>query len=175
MPAGWLVPKQSDGIIGWGFDESFGFGIRYFELRVSEPDRGPIRGVQAEHTLLGWQAGWPAKALWCGAKFDAFVTQMKDVRGGLEPPLWMHPKFRDQYPSTVPYLPLLPTAFGFAIDVALYTAIAFGLSCAATGIRGVLRRKAHRCPACGYDRRGLVGGADAKCPECGSVSSGLKP
>jgi hypothetical protein len=26
-----------------------------------------------------------------------------------------------------------------------------------------------RCTKCGYDRRGLVGGADAKCPECGTV------
>jgi hypothetical protein len=25
-----------------------------------------------------------------------------------------------------------------------------------------------RCVSCGYDRRGLVGGADAKCPECGT-------
>jgi hypothetical protein len=28
-----------------------------------------------------------------------------------------------------------------------------------------------RCEVCGYDRRGLVGGADAKCPECGTVPS----
>jgi hypothetical protein len=26
-----------------------------------------------------------------------------------------------------------------------------------------------RCARCGYDRRGLMGGADAKCPECGTV------
>jgi hypothetical protein len=36
----------------------------------------------------------------------------------------------------------------------------------------VRRRRAVRagsCPSCGYDRRGLVGGADVKCPECGTV------
>lgn len=34
-------------------------------------------------------------------------------------------------------------------------------------VRGVLRRRAGRCAACGYDRRGL--GAGALCPECGAA------
>jgi hypothetical protein len=30
------------------------------------------------------------------------------------------------------------------------------------------RRRVGVCRGCGYDRRGLVGGADAACPECGT-------
>jgi hypothetical protein len=40
------------------------------------------------------------------------------------------------------------------------------------GVRAFIRRvrsSRNRCPSCGYDRRGLVGDADAKCPECGTV------
>jgi hypothetical protein len=38
-------------------------------------------------------------------------------------------------------------------------------------VRAVLRRRAGRCAACGYDRNGL--GAGATCPECGAAATVL--
>jgi hypothetical protein len=67
---------------------------------------------------------------------------------------------------------LAPSLFGWAILVDVMPPVALTLIPAALLWYADRRRFApHQCKRCGYDRRGLVGGADAKCPECGTVAT----
>ena len=64
---------------------------------------------------------------------------------------------RSSAPSRSPLVPggtLLPTLLAWRLDTLARR-----------------RAKLNLCPKCGYDRTGLVGGEDAKCPECGSVAA----
>lgn len=63
--------------------------------------------------------------------------------------------------------PLRPLPLGLAANTMLFAAAPFIVLVAVPTVRQALRRRRGRCPLCGYDRRGLEGGAP--CPECGSV------
>jgi len=60
----------------------------------------------------------------------------------------------------------------FSTNVAFFTAVwgvaIIGVSMLWLSLRRRSRRRAGRCLACGYNRTGLAGGADAVCPECGN-------
>ncbi|MFM9958667.1 MAG: hypothetical protein ACKVZJ_11365 [Phycisphaerales bacterium] len=61
--------------------------------------------------------------------------------------------------------PLFPVWPGFAINTLFYAAIVASICLGLTRLRAARRNRAGRCPACGYDRRGLADGTP--CPECG--------
>ena len=63
-------------------------------------------------------------------------------------------------------------------DVPLWAIVGCAFACtfSAWHLDALARRnraKLNLCPKCGYDRTGLVGGKDAKCPECGAVPAGV--
>jgi hypothetical protein len=66
-----------------------------------------------------------------------------------------------------------PSTWGWSVSLPLWMPAALGLAVAAWGGMAARRLRRRRvlghCISCGYDRRSLVGGADAKCPECGTV------
>ncbi len=66
-------------------------------------------------------------------------------------------------------LPIVPLWPGFALNTLFYAAIAWGLWQVPLAIRRRRRRRLNRCVKCNYDRTGLGGAADAKCPECGAI------
>jgi hypothetical protein len=73
----------------------------------------------------------------------------------------------DLFESHVPVVPLWP---GFALDTAFYGAIVLLLWSAPGVLRRRTRKRRGRCPACGYDLRGL-----ARCPECGGTMGAAAP
>jgi hypothetical protein len=102
-------------------------------------------------------SGWPADAMGYTLEFGAAPYA---VRGALTPPHRLIPKdglVRDSH-----LLPLVPLWPGFVIDTLVYTALCWLLFFSPFTLRRIIRIRRGRCPACGYDMRGL----DA-CPECG--------
>jgi hypothetical protein len=76
------------------------------------------------------------------------------------------PPFRP-FGRSLPVLPLWP---GFALNTLFYAVIAWGgwgLWQIPGAIRRRSRRRAGRCPRCGYDRAGIA--PEAPCPECGTM------
>ena len=65
-------------------------------------------------------------------------------------------------------IPLDVLPLGFTLNTLLAAGLVLGVVEGVRLARRRLRRKRGRCPACGYDRRGLAEGA--ACPECGEVS-----
>lgn len=113
-----------------------------------------------------FEAGWPARAFWGWSRIGPSANGY-----GLEQwRLVRVPFFFDRPPSPPPnsvWFPYGPIWPGFAINTALFSAVA-GLLWFGPGFAcRWMRRRGGRCPACGYDRAGLApGGA---CPECGSL------
>jgi hypothetical protein len=71
---------------------------------------------------------------------------------------------------TADVLPSLSKANGVDVRVPFWIpALVLGAWAGLLWRRHIGLRDESRCKGCGYDRRGLVGGAEAKCPECGKV------
>lgn len=68
-------------------------------------------------------------------------------------------------------LPLRPIWPGLLADVAAFSAVWLALLLATGAARAFIRNARGRCPACGYDRRGLPEPHGA-CPECGTRCAG---
>jgi hypothetical protein len=65
-----------------------------------------------------------------------------------------------------------PMAVGFTAGSVFYGATVLGLGVGAARGRRFWRRRRGRCQRCGYDLRGLSGGA---CPECGTATTTEAP
>lgn len=65
-------------------------------------------------------------------------------------------------------VPLSPLWGGFALNVAVWSAAAFGCIESSGRVRRFLRRRRARCERCGYDMTGLRETLAACCPECGT-------
>ncbi|MFI4882861.1 MAG: hypothetical protein ACIAQU_09790 [Phycisphaerales bacterium JB064] len=63
-------------------------------------------------------------------------------------------------------VPLRPLPLGLAANTLLFAAPLFVVLVAVPTVRRAIRRRRGRCPACGYDRRGLD--HRSPCPECGT-------
>lgn len=116
--------------------------------------------------------GWPLPAMqWTAYDESRFFETLPAQRETSLRVAWKHglPQWsmRALATSDERRLPLRPTAAGFLVDTALFTAAAwwaaewFSRACASR------RARKGACPRCGYD---LAGHADhtAACPECGT-------
>jgi len=112
------------------------------------------------------RSGWPLKAIKAVGRPPprTQASQKPAWASALIAPAWLGPRSAGPLGVAVP-LSWRPTALGFAADTGLYAAAGFGAWMALSGFRRLIRRRSGRCPACGYDRAGLTGGAP--CPECG--------
>lgn len=143
---------------GVGVEITSGFG-----------DNGSISKAGSETQVRTWMqrysAGWPMRSTW------ASVDRSGVVRGGvLVPSSWMPADRAGMYlhwgqPQIQPIVPLRPYVLGTAINTAIFS-VPFLLVLPIAWLRRVRRRRAGRCPHCGYDRSGLADAA-ALCPECG--------
>ena len=113
--------------------------------------------------------GWPLPALWgatAGVSMPSGGSRLVRQIGFFFVPRWV-PQFR---PPDPPQFPMwIPAPIGFTLDTIFYAAFLAVLAVMPGRIRAVVRRRAGRCLACGYDLRGLPN-TGAPCPECGGVA-----
>jgi len=106
------------------------------------------------------EVGWPLKAMTCSIHWKTQISNadiIYTVHGGVQ-----LTRDKDFTPRALPLKPVWP---GFAVNVVAWGG-AWWLAMAALVVgRRVIRRRANRCVACGYPRRGLP--TDFPCPECG--------
>lgn len=118
-------------------------------------------------TMLSWyrEVGWPMPALTCSIHW---VTQVRNadiiyaVHGGVQ-----LPRDANFEPRALPLTPVWP---GFAVDVALWSAVGFVLTGGCGALRRLRRRRRGQCLCCGYLLTGLPRGH--ACPECGRQPDG---
>ena len=104
--------------------------------------------------------GWPARGMLGRTKLDYGDQIVLDTY--LAAPSWMGPG------PDCPGLPTEVLPLGFALNTLLAAGVLMGVVETFAWARRRGRRRRGRCPACGYDRRGLAGGDAAACPECGA-------
>jgi hypothetical protein len=171
VPAAWLVDPHSEsaGQLRADYEEIGGLGLAHGKCAVGRVYGGS--GTVFQHWLVYWRAGLPFKALQCEG-VQEYPGPRGSMYGGVPAPAWLRPIDRTNIWDMVMegnYMPLLPRWPGFLVDVALYGCAVLLFLAGLGSARRFIRHAAGRCSTCGYDRRGLVGGADAKCPECGTV------
>lgn len=157
------------------FSERRGTAIGVTKLIVSGGFVGDAGARRCEIEV--WEFGWPFRCLdWESRKVSSgsnmmdapWLTDENSVlewsyRHGLAHP-WLKPTPM-RYPW-VPRLPLRPMSLGFTLDAVFYASLLFAATCVPNATRRGTRRRRGRCPACGYDLRGLQ---HSRCPECGTA------
>lgn len=73
-----------------------------------------------------------------------------------------------QLEGVLPYSPLYP---GFVLNTVFYAAVLWAISLGRAALLRTLRRRANRCPNCGYNLKGLPADTSPKCPECGHTNT----
>ncbi|MHC4217971.1 MAG: hypothetical protein ACYSU7_05890 [Planctomycetota bacterium] len=102
--------------------------------------------------------GWPMVCL---------LSYSADFGGRVKFP-WALDLGGTQGPMGLPrVLPLRPILSGFAINTLVYAVALWSIILGPTTLRRTIRRRRHRCPACGYP----IGESDL-CSECGGALSG---
>lgn len=109
--------------------------------------------------------GWPCMALWC--EVDPRVVgegaEGAPAAGGFA----LTPIATLTLPTEFRALPFRPIWRGLLTNAAVYSAGWWVLVSGTALTRRVVRKRAGRCPECGYDLRGASSGV---CPECGEQS-----
>ena len=121
------------------------------------------------HVWIG--AGWPMRCL--GYDFGpatsfprtAWNSSPIEVHGGMA--------VRRRSSPNVVAIPFRVIWLGFVADTMVYAAAWFVLFQCVHVAKAMARSRRGHCRSCGYDRQGLPSGAP--CPECGNVSTTLKP
>lgn len=110
------------------------------------------------------RAGWPSPCLegdtWFLMRATSPPSSPEIVDAGLVP---------IEFERGVRFIPTRPIMGGLILDSVVMAAILGGIGRTPAGvrwIRGVLRRRSGRCPACGYP------GPAVRCPECGGRTHG---
>lgn len=154
VPSGWSKPN-------WVMSEDFGW-LSMTTESVLWGDHQRFASGRVHHT----EVGWPMRCWWCaqgrvqgpGRQLWArdFSLRCADIPARLRESLGV-----SQLPIGIHPLP-------FIANTLLYAAIPLGLWLGIGPLRRRRRRRAGRCPRCGYDRAGLAAGA--VCPECGHAT-----
>jgi hypothetical protein len=135
------------------------------------PIAADVNRAYDAHTLRRVQAGWPMSALEGVATVDGRRWGDWSFSCMIPAPGWCQPGTHSEpigYVRGRTYLPLRVLPLGFGCNTMLLAAPVLVPLLIRDGLRRWRLRRG-RCTACGYSRHGLVGGADAKCPECGTV------
>jgi hypothetical protein len=152
---GWLVAPPA----GWPKRPGFRVSLRATGVSLNHESYPYPRLDQ-----LVFCTGWPARALRAVERWESGRTVLAT---GIEPPGRLRTLLRDNWLTDG--FPVAPVWPGFAVDTAFYGTIAFALWSAPAAIRRRVRKRRGRCPACGYDLRGITTGP---CPECGFQREG---
>jgi hypothetical protein len=166
LPTHWSVDVPPD----WpspDFVKGGDFGWLYLTQEIFEG-----KGLNPDR--LCWisrtEAGWPMRCWWgaegCLARAPATGGYTRLTARAVKAPDAMRTYFGPEwYPIGIHPLP-------FIANTLFYAALPMGVWLAIGPVRRWRRRRAGRCPACGYDRAGLA--ASAVCPECGHAPAAPK-
>jgi len=112
-----------------------------------------------------YQWGWPMRSF-AKAGVNSTLQFLRTAREGSPRREWywrLRPasSFDGNLPRSI-----IPV--GFTLNTLLAAGVLMGVVETIAWARRRGGRRRGRCPACGYDRRGLAGGDAAACPECGA-------
>jgi hypothetical protein len=126
--------------------------------RWSRAATPPTEGDEQHRAVWEDARGWPLVCL---------VSYCHDFGGRVERP-WSIDLGEPQAVANLPrVLPLRPILDRFAIDAVFFAVVLWAITLGPAAVRRFVRRRRHRCPACGYP----VGESD-RCTECGAAVSG---
>ncbi|MCK4872189.1 MAG: hypothetical protein KAS72_05655 [Phycisphaerales bacterium] len=117
--------------------------------------------TQAEHRLVIETTGFPMRSM----RGERQIYPGGVLLIGAMDPL---PILRARYRPEGAMIPLRPIWTGFAVNTLLYAMLFAVPLCVLTTVRQMMRRRAGRCPRCGYHLRGDF---HRGCPECGWARS----
>jgi hypothetical protein len=174
VPKEWVGPSAgSSSHTEVLYDCNQGGGLTIWICAVE--DTSPFAMTMPSRDLQDVRAGWPFDALGCVIICDLSAATGQVSKDGVRAPQWLSPRerfsnvlLRLSSTGSGPdcFIPLQPIFLGFIANTLIYGLAALAAILAPGLLLGQVRVWRGRCPHCGYDRRGLVGGA--KCPECGT-------
>jgi hypothetical protein len=125
--------------------------------RWSRAATPPAQGDQQRRAVWEDARGWPLVCL---------VSYCHDF-GGKAQRSWAIDLREPQAVANLPrVLPLRPILDRFAINTVFFAAVLWSVTLGPVTVRRAVRRRRHRCPACGYPV-----GESERCTECGAAVS----